>query len=130
VILAIAFWLWCAGITFGAGFLGSILNCEYGCSGDGTPSWFEPWTWGDHYVYPEALYIGLVGLAAATAFVVLLARKRLLLATAALILTLVLLSYPFFAGLTASGRVLFSFGPLLAITALLVGVAHQRRWSY
>lgn len=115
--LAIGFWLWCAVIAIGGGFIGSALNCDESdaeCR-DGFPSWFEPWTWGDHDVYPAALIIGAAGLVAASAFVVFVFRRERLSAGITLPCTLVLLSYPFFAGLTSEGRLRFGLGPFWAL---------------
>lgn len=88
-----------------------------GCE-DGFPSWAKPWTWGDYYVYPEATFIGFAGLLAASAFIylVVVARQRSAIVTFAL--SLALLSYPFFAGLTSEGRWTLMFGPLLGVIAL------------
>ena len=118
-ILALGFLGWCVFITVGAGVLGSGLNCEYGDCRDGSPPWLEPWTWGDYYVYPTAFFIGLSGLVAASAFVGLVWKGRHRAAAGALVVTLALLSYPFFAGLTPSGRMLFWPGALLGLAALL-----------
>lgn len=119
-VLAFGFWVWSAFMTFGAGFVGAALNCEggEGCT-SGSPSWFRPWTWGEYSVSPEVGYIALVGLAAATVFVVLVLLRRQLLAAGAFAASVALLIYPFFAGLTLSGRVIFAFGPLLAIASLV-----------
>jgi hypothetical protein len=117
---AFGFWLWSAFIAVGAGFLGTLLNCEAGekwCK-TGFPSWFQPWAWGDYYVYPEATIAALMALVPATAFVALVVGRRQSSAAAAFVLSLVLLSYAFFGGLTSDGRVLFSFGPLLGLAAL------------
>ncbi len=120
-VLAVAFWLWAAFIAIGAGFIGSALNCESdeGCK-PGSPSWLRPWTWGDFYVYPEAMIVGLAALVPGTAFVVFVVTDRRLPAAAALLPCLVLLGYPYFAGLTTSGRTTFGFGPLLGFAAIYV----------
>ena len=116
--LAICFWLWAAFITAAAGFVGAVLNCEYGDCEGGFPSWTEPWTWGDYYVYPEVTFVALAGLGVATAFVVLVFLGRRWLAALALLLTLTVLIYPFFAGLTVEGRVLFGWGALVRLAAV------------
>jgi hypothetical protein len=117
-VLAFGYLIWSAFIGLIAGYA-TILNCEYGCS-RGFPSWLRPWTWGDHYVYPEAFYLGLLGLAAANVFVVLVWVHRPLAAAGVFAASVVLLSYPFFAGLTSSGRVQFALGPVLAIASLAI----------
>ncbi len=118
--ISLGFWLWSAWIVVAAGFLGAVLNCEgFGECDSGSPSWLQPWTWGNYDVYPESLFIGLAGLAAASAFVVLvLVARRRVPAAASLLVSLVLLSYPYFAGLTTEGRATFWFGPLLGLAAL------------
>ena len=120
LLLALAFLVWCAFLTFGAGFIGTILNCEYGCDGSGSVPWLKPWTLGSYYVFPEVFYIALVGLLSATLFTVAVVRRHLIPSVAALVATLVLLAYPFFAGLTSEGRRLFWFGPFIGIAALAV----------
>jgi hypothetical protein len=116
------FWLWCGFIAVGAGFIGAALNTD--CAGDGckegSPSWLEPWTWGDYYVFPEVTVIGLVALVPATIYVILVARRERLTALPLLTLTLVLLTYPYVAGLTPQGRLTFWFGPILGVGALLI----------
>ncbi len=123
VILAFGFWLWSAFILLGAGYIGAVLNCDSDGSGDfckpGFPSWLEPWTWGHHYVFPETLYVGVPGLGAASLFVAFTIGRRRIPAAAALAVSFVLLSYPFFAGLTPYGRAVFSFGPLLGIAPVV-----------
>lgn len=126
-LLAVGFWLWAAFITAGAGFIGAVLNCEYGDCEGGFPAWSEPWTWGEYYVYPEVTFVAAAGLGFATVFVVLAFLGQRALAAVALVVSLVLLTYPFFAGLTASGRALFWFGPLLGIAA--VPAIRRRRWT-
>jgi hypothetical protein len=120
--------LWSLLIAIGAGFIGAGLNCEggEGCS-DGFPSWLRPWAWGGYYVYPEATIVGLVALIPASAFVAFVVVGRQMLAAFALVLSLALLSYPFFAGLTAEGRRIFWFGPLLGFAALRVMYGSRRR---
>lgn len=118
-ILAFGFWVWSAFIAWGAGFVGTGLNCEggEGCK-SGSPSWLQPWTWGEYDVFPEAAYVGLVGLVASSAFVLFVLHRRPHAAAAAFAASVALLSYPFFAGLTPSGRGTFVFGPLLALASL------------
>lgn len=95
-ILAFGFWLWSAFIALGAGFVGALFA----------------------HASPATPYLGLGGWAAATAFVVLLLRDRRRTAAVALAASLALLSYPFFVGLTPSGRGNYAFGPVLALAAL------------
>jgi hypothetical protein len=118
---ALGFWLWAAFVAGVAGFLGSGLNCDEGndCTG-GDPSWLRPWTWGDHYVYPKAGIVGLVGLIPASAFVALVVLRRRWSAALSLGLSIILLSYAFFAGLTGEGRALLCFGPLLGAVAVAI----------
>jgi hypothetical protein len=125
-VLALGFWFWAAGIAGGAGFLGAGLNCEggEGCV-SGSASWLEPWTWGDHYVYPEAAIAALVALVPAGAFVALVILVRWWPAVVAFAASLALLSYAFFGGLTREGRAIFSFGPFLGVAAL--GVTYRAR---
>ena len=120
-VSAVGFWLWAASIAGLAGFLGSGLNCEggNGCV-EGDPSWLRPWTWGDHYVYPKAGVVALVGLVPASAFVALVVLRRGRSAAVSLCLSIVLLSYAFFAGLTTEGRALLGFGPLLGVVAVAI----------
>jgi hypothetical protein len=115
--LVLCFWLWATFIAVGAGFLGASLNCEYGDCEGGFPAWSEPWTWGDYYVYPEVTF-AFAGLAAATAFAVLVFLGRRVLGVLALAASLVLLTYPFFAGLTPEGRSLFWFGLVFGLAAV------------
>ena len=117
---AVTYWLWSAFIVAGAGTIGSALNCEGGedCR-SGSPPRLQPWTWGDYSVFPEAAVVGLVGLVIASAFVYFTVRGQHRQAVAAFVISLVLLSYPFFAGLTEEGRVIFVFGPLLGAIALV-----------
>jgi hypothetical protein len=67
-ILAVGYGVWSAFIALGAGSLGVRLNCEggEGCS-TGFPSWFQPWTWGEYSVYPEAFYLGVASRSVCTA---------------------------------------------------------------
>ena len=120
-VFALGFWLWAACIAGAAGFLGAGLNCEggNGCV-EGDPSWLRPWTWGDHYVYPKAGVVGLVALIPASAFVVLVVLGRRWSAAVSLGVSVVLLSYAFFAGLTTEGRALLCFGPLLGLVAVAI----------
>jgi hypothetical protein len=120
-VFALGFWLRAALIAGVAGFLGSGLNCEggNGCS-EGDPSWLRPWTWGDHYVYPKAGIVALIGLVPASAFVALVVLGHRWSAAAALGVSVVLLSYPFFAGLTTEGRAFLGFGPLLGVVAVAI----------
>jgi hypothetical protein len=118
-LLASAYWLWSAFIAVVAGFLGSGLRCEDGDCRPGSPPRFQPWTWNHYYVVPEAFYLGLGGLVAASAFVYFVVAGRLRHAVVAFLLSLALLIYPFFAGLTEEGREIFVLGPLLAVIALV-----------
>jgi hypothetical protein len=120
-VFALGFWLWAAFVAVVAGFLGSGLNCDEGnyCAG-GDPSWLRPWTWGDHDVYPTAGIVGLVGLVSASVFVALVVLGRRWSAALSLALSIVLLSYAFFAGLTGEGRALLCFGPLLGAAAVAI----------
>jgi hypothetical protein len=110
-----------------AGFLGSGLNCEggNGCV-EGDPSWLRPWMWGDHYVYPRAGVVGLVALVPASTFVALVVLGYRWSAAVALGLSVVLLSYAFFAGLTTEGRALLGFGPLLGVVAVAITQSRAR----
>jgi hypothetical protein len=126
---AVGYWLWSAFIAIGAGFIGAILNCEYGDCEDGFPTWYVPWTWGDYYVYPEVTLIALGGLAAATTFAALVFADRRFLSLLVFGVSLAVLSYPFFAGLTAEGRALFGFGPLLGLVAVAVTGFRDRTFS-
>ena len=118
-VLALGFWLWTVGIAGGAGFLGTALNCESGegCKA-GSQSWLEPWTWGDHYVYPEAAVTALVALVPASAFVAFVVFSRWWAALGSFAASLALISYAFFGGLTPAGRATFSFGPFFGVAAL------------
>lgn len=108
--------------------IGTALNCEggEGCS-SGFPSWFHPWTWGDYSVYPEATILALVALIPVSAFVAFVVTGRQIFAVFALVLSLGLLSYPFFAGLTAAGRWMYWVGALLGFAALGVMYGSRRR---
>jgi hypothetical protein len=125
LVLGFAFWVWSAFITFGAGFVGAALNCEHGCSHQPV-QWAKPWTLGNHYVYPEVFIIGLIGFAAASLAVLFIRRRQPVHAAALLMVSLLLLSYPYFAGLTSEGRRLLWFGPLLGAAALAVSIAQSR----
>lgn len=120
-VLALGYWVWAAGIAGAAGFLGTLLNCEggEGCV-PGSASWLEPWTWGDHYVYPRAGIAALVALLPASVFVAFVVLGRGWPAVLPFAASLVLLSYAFFGGLTREGRAIFGFGPLLGVAALAV----------
>ena len=126
-VFALGFWLWAAFVTIAAGFLGSLLNCEggNGCFA-GDPSWLRPWTWGDYSVYPQAGIAALVGLVPASVFVALVLACRRRGAALSLGLSVVLLSYAFFAGLTTEGRALLSFGPLLGVAAVALTQTRAR----
>lgn len=123
--LLLGFWVWSACVTL-VGGVGAGLSCEGGDNCRyGFPSWVQPWTWGDYYVYPEALYVALAGLAAACAFVAFVLANHRRLATATFLLSLLLLSYPYFAaGADVSGRAIVVFGalgligPFLGVMAL------------
>jgi hypothetical protein len=118
IVLAVGYWLWAAFIAVGAGFLGAVLNCEYGDCEGGFPPLAEPWVWGDYYVFPEVTFVAFAGLVPATAFVALVHFGRRWLAALTLTLSLVILVYPYFAGLTAEGGAVFWFGPLLGLAAV------------
>ncbi len=96
-----------------------MLKCEggEGCK-PGVPSWFQPWSWRDYSVYPEATIPAAVALVAATLFVALVVTQRQWLAAAAFLSSVALLSYAYFGGLTFEGRVLLGFGPFLGLAAL------------
>lgn len=117
-LLAVGYWFWSATIGVIAGFFGAVLACEYGCK-SGSPSWLQPWTWGSYYVYPEATIMGALGLVVASAFVGFVFKGQRLAAAASFVIALALLSYPYFGGLTAAGRELFAFGPVLGFAAML-----------
>lgn len=120
-VLAWGFWLWSAVLTYVGGVVGASLNCEGGAGcRSGSPPWFEPWRWDQYSVFPEVSYVSVAGLAMASAFLYLSIRRRRLPAAIALLLTLVLLSYPYFAGLTESGRGLFVLGPFLGAATVIV----------
>jgi hypothetical protein len=119
LLLATAFWVWCAFITFGAGFLGALLNCEGGCSASGSVEWAKPWTLGGHDVFPEVFFIALAGLLCASVFAVGVVQRQFIPAVAAFVATATLLTYPFFAGLTSEGQRLYWFGPLIGVAALV-----------
>jgi hypothetical protein len=115
-------------IAVGAGFIGAALNCEggEGCRG-GFPSWLEPWTRGEYYVYPEASIVAVIALIPASAFVALVVAHRRWLALAALAVSTLLLSFAFFGGLTHEGRTVFWFGPLLGLAAVgIISASHGR----
>jgi hypothetical protein len=92
------------------------------------PSWFQPWSWRDYSVYPEAKIAAVVALIPATLFVALVVTRRQWPAAAALLSSVVLSSYAYFGGLTFEGRVLFGWGPFLGLAALgLINLAHDRK---
>lgn len=70
-------------------------------------------------MFPEVALIGFGGLLAASAFVAAVFGDRRLLGVVALLVSLVLMSYPYTAGLAASGRAILWFGPILGVVALL-----------
>lgn len=117
-LFAIGFLLWSAFIALAAGFVGAGLACEGGDCRYGSPSWFEPWTWGEYSVYPEAGILAVIGLVPASAFVAFAITRRRWRGALALVTSLVLLSYTYFGGLTPEGRATFSFGPVLGVVAL------------
>jgi hypothetical protein len=127
-VFAVGFWLWSILITVLAGYLGTMLNCESGegCK-PGFPSWFQPWSWGDYYVYPQATIVALSALIPATIFVVLVAAQRQWVAAGALVLSITLLSYAYFGGLTSEGRAYFWFGPFLGLAALGLSPARGKK---
>jgi hypothetical protein len=95
--------------------IGAILSCEGGCP-NGMAPWLEPWTWDDYDVAGKALVLGAL---AAIAFAASLLADRFWIAVGCLGASAVLLRYPFFAGLTGSGRLVFAYGPLLGVGALI-----------
>ncbi len=114
-------------IALGAGYIGAALNCDEnseGCDVAGFPSVVEPWTWSDYDAFPEVFVIGLLGLAGAALLVVFVVRRNRGLAAVAFVSSAVLLSYPFFAGLTEEGRLNFVWGFALGLGAVL---ANTRR---
>lgn len=119
VLLAIAFLIW-SGVITAAGSIGALLNCSESsdeCAA-GLPSLLEPWTWDDFDVFPETLYLALVGLSAAALLVVLVVRGNRLFSAVALVSSLALLSYAFFAGLTTEGEVKFVWGLVFGLGAV------------
>jgi hypothetical protein len=70
-------------------------------------------------MFPETALIGFAGLFLASAFVYFVVVGQYRPAVVTFVLSLVLLSYPFFAGLTEKGRGIFIFGPLLGVIALV-----------
>jgi hypothetical protein len=109
-----------------AGVVGTSLNCDEADCRPGFPSWLEPWTWGDYSVYPEAFYAGLVGIVPAAAFPYLALAGRRGAAVIALVLSLALVSYAFFGGLTTNGRLPVGVILLLLAAGTLVA-SHARR---
>jgi hypothetical protein len=69
--------------------------------------------------------IAVVGLVVATGFAVLVRRRLPLRATAALVVSTLLLGFPYFAGLTPEGRRVFWFGPIIGVAALVSLFAGQ-----
>jgi hypothetical protein len=122
---ALAFVVWAGTVEIGAGVIGSLLSCEDHCS-SGAPPWFQPWSWGGYEVYPKAAAIGLCGCLISVAFVAAVFARAKRTAIVFLILTLTLMSYPYFAGLTVEGRALLVFGPFLGLFALLFARAAER----
>lgn len=121
LVLAAAYLVWSGFLALGAGFIGALLNCSEntdGCHSAGFPSLLEPWTWDDFDVFPEVFFIALAGLLAAVALLVSVLKGRRPLAAIAFASSLVLLSYPFFAGLTDEGRTLLASGALLGFGAV------------
>jgi hypothetical protein len=120
-VLAVGFWLWSASIAAGAGFIGTLLNCDgaFSCK-TSSPPWLEPWVWGEYEVFPEATIVAAAALIPASAFVAFVITRRELKAAAALVLSVALLSYAYFGGLTPEGRAVFWFGPLLGVAALII----------
>jgi hypothetical protein len=130
-VFALVFWLWSAFVAVAAGYLGTMLNCESGegCKA-GSPSWLRPWSWGDYHVYPQATVAAVAALVTASVFVVLVAARRQWLAAAALVLSVALLSYAYFGGLTPEGRAYFWFGPFSGLAALVfMSPARGRRFE-
>lgn len=76
-------------------------------------------------MFPEVAFIAFAGLFAASAFVAAVFQGRRSLGAGALLVSLVLVTYPYTAGLTASGRAIYWFGPIFAFVALL-GVPRTR----
>jgi hypothetical protein len=116
--LAVVYWLWAAFVGLVAGWIGAVLSCEEGCA-TGSPPLLRPWQWDDYDVAGRVFAIGALGFAMASVFAVAVLLRRPWLGAGCLAGSVVLLSYPFFAGLTASGRSLLAFGPVLGIAALL-----------
>jgi hypothetical protein len=124
-VLAVGYWAWTAFITFGAGFIGAGLNCDDASECSGDLRWTQPWTLSHQYVFPEVFLIALGGLAFATLFVVFVRRQHALYAAAAFAVSVLLLAYPFFGGLTSDGRRFFWFGPLVGAAALVVSLTER-----
>lgn len=120
LLLAIGYLLWSAFITVAAGFIGAAFNCGEGeiCDQSPPPP-FQPWRWGHHETIPEVRYLAVAGVLAACGFVVAVYLRRRVLAVIALLASTLLLSYPFFAGLTSEGRVMLCFGVVLGIAAIV-----------
>ena len=95
-------------------------------TGRGPVRWLKPWTLGSSYVFPEVFFIALAGFVSATLFTVAVVRRELIPSVAAFVTTLVLLAYPFFAGLTSEGQRLLWFGPFIGIAALAVSCRNRQ----
>lgn len=130
LLLAIGYWLWSAFIAVGAGLIGAALNCGEGeiCE-SGSPPLLKPWVWGDYEDVPAVRYIALGGLLASSAFVVAVYLGRRVLAVITLLVSAAFLSYPFFAGLTSQGRLLFGFGAVFGLAAIFAMRASARQHS-
>ena len=125
---AIAYWLWSAVTALYLGLV-TANTCDeraFGCGRHGYdadsaragPSWFEPWTLNEFYVFPEVIEVGLIGLVAASAFVVFVMLEWRLPGVLALVTSLVLLSYPYFASV-GLGLVPGLLGVFLGTSALV-----------
>jgi hypothetical protein len=73
------------------------------------------------WLWPEATCLGLAALVVVSAFAYFVVADRQGLAPLAFVSGLALSSYPYFAGLMASGRAIFSTGPILGLAALVSG---------
>lgn len=83
------------------------------------PAALEPWTWGEYDAFPATFVLGLAGLVVAGLFVACVAQSRRGAAVVTLVGCLLLLSYPFFGGLTEAGRLLLAPEATLGLVALL-----------
>ncbi len=124
-VLAVAYCLWAAFVGLAAGSVGAILSCEGGCQ-DGSPPWLSPWAWDDYDVAGTTFVLGLLGVLAATAFAASVFVRRWWAAIGCLAASVVLLSYPFFAGLTGSGQLLVACGLVLGVGALVAAMRSRR----